>query len=651
MRTLFLMLLLLGAAALACNLVESSVTPTPFAATAPTATATIAAAPASASATPRATVVPSATTTAGFTTYSDEDLGLTFRYPAAWTLDANAGFITVVSSGDLLTADRLDQEGAGMLITAGPDDRLISGTVSLEEALVTAIDQLGFAEEQEIVEGPETTTINGQDAALATVVGRDDAGNLSTLFYVTLIHAEGRAALAAGVTRAEEAGGEVVTDSPFRQTLETIATSIALSRPAGPVVEGNLAYGESGQGTVPEDESSAWTFAATAGEVVDITVEPLDPDLDVTVDVLDGNGDSVLPEGTVDEAFGTETIDRLALEEDGEYTILLQGFAGSAGDYRVTLNEVTATATGEAVVLSLDNTISAEVGTDEVDTYLLTDVISRPVTILVDPDPDFDVVVDLYGPGGGLLDSSDNGFAGQSERLSFTPLGGNVQVRGYAGAAGRYTITLLSGSAEAAGTTLVASNTLQGEEEQAYPFFTTGSQLVTAYVEPEEALDVVVEVWQDDDETLLETVDLSYGAEQVDFSPPEPGNYSFTVYGFEGATGSYTMTIQGTAATIFELAPGDEVAGRLAEGSTLEYLFRLEPGAALTFTAQGEEETDLTLAVEDLDGNVLATADDSSAGGLEILAFTAPPGSGDDPFLLRVEEYGGSAGAFTLLLQ
>jgi|GEM_PF-2179903 len=643
LRTLFLMLLLLSAVALACNFGQSPATPTAFVATEPAPLPTATTPPAD-------TAVPAMPPTSDFTTYTDEDLGLTFRYPAGWTLDAAGGFITVVSREDLLTTDRFDSEGAGILISAGPDDELLGSTASLEEALVAAIEDLGFAEEQEVIEGPTMTTVSGQEAAVATVLGRDGTGTPTTVFYVTLIHSRGRAALAAGVTLPQETGEGDPAASPYRETLETIATSIELIAPAGPVLEGNLAYGESGRGTVPEDGSSAWTFSGVAGERVNITVEPLDPELDVTVDVLNSSGQSILPEGTVDEAFGTESVRRLPLEEDDEYTILLRGFAGSAGDYNLTLNEVTSTAEGEAVILSPENSIAGNVGTDEVDTYLLTEVISRPVTVLVEPDPDFDVVVDLYGPEGDLLASSDAGFEGQSERLSFTAEGGNLQVRGYTGATGGYTITLLQGSSEAAGSTIFVADTLTGEEAHLYPFYSPAGQLVSALVEPEADLDVVVEVWHDEEELLMETVDLSYDVEQVNYAPPVEGNYSLSVYGFEGATGTYTITLQGTAATIFELAPGDQVAGRLAQGTPLEYFFRVAPETTVTFTAEGQGESDVTLVLEDLDGNVLDAVDDTAAGGSETLTFTAPAGA-EDLFLLRIAEYRGETGSFTLLVE
>ena len=173
-------------------------------------------------------------------------------------------------------------------------------------------------------------------------------------------------------------------------------------------------------------------------------------------------------------------------------------------------------------------------------------------------------------------------------------------------------------------------------------------ELVTALVEPEEELDVVVAVWNEDEESLLETTDLSYAEEQVYFLPPAAGNYSLRVYGYEGATGTYALTLQGTAATIFELAPGDQVTGRLPQGEALEYLLRPDPNATITINAEGDAGTDVTLAVEDLDGSLLATVDETGTGEAESLRFDAPAGSAGDAFLLRVEAFSGRAGSFTL---
>ncbi|MFO7538570.1 MAG: hypothetical protein R6X32_10990 [Chloroflexota bacterium] len=162
---------------------------------------------------------------------------------------------------------------------------------------------------------------------------------------------------------------------------------------SGPVA-GDLAYGQMARGRLETAAAlDLWRFSGRAGDLFDVTVRPLPDDLDVLVDVIDPTGLSILPNGAVDEYYDTEYVRGAVLPHDGEYLVLVQGFAGSTGPYEVELG------------LSHDgpyshsrfaaHTLPAGSSRD----YPFTAAAGDLLTIFVNPDFDFDVVVRIFAAG------------------------------------------------------------------------------------------------------------------------------------------------------------------------------------------------------------------------------------------------------------
>ena len=524
--------LLLAGPALACRLVSEGLslpaTPTSF----PTATAP-----------PAATTAPAATQIA-FQDYKNEALGLSFRYPAGWLLDEAEDIPLVASDADALGDDPL---AAGAFVLFLVEDASQLGDGPLVEVLRDLIG--GLYENGEVTSGPEATTVQGQEAATATIdVPQADGSRV--LAILTVVRQRDRAAFMS----AEIAQGDAAL---YRDVVDAILGSVALHEPAEPLLEGELAYGDTVSGEVTGTRGSAWRFAGTAGDVIDVEVTPADEALDVTLDVRRGDGRSILPGGVVDEAFGTEVVEGLELPEDGDYVVVLRGFAGSTGAYSLT------------VVQS-----DGEPATPE-------PVIQESIGL---------VVSDVLGPD---------------------------ELTGHA-----------------------------------FPFYAPAGAGINAQVVPAEGLDVVVEMWNDDDGSLLEIIDLSFDIEQVRFSAPAEGNYSLVVRGFEGQTGEYTITLGGSGSVIFELAVGDEVTGLFDEQANIAFMLGLNPNETVVITSAPDAETDLVLELSDLDGNVLAGADDYFAGGAETLTYSAPPEiEAGTLYFIRVRDFGGrTGGSFTLTI-
>lgn len=640
-RFVLLFSLLAASPALACSFLQDDPEATP-----PPATAE-AAPPATEEAPPTAapdTPTPEVISTADFQQYESESLGLAFRYPEGWILEEGEDFVTAVSDEELLLSDTFDREGAGMIITLRPESEFEGETV--EEALRVAIDEMPYVVSPETVSGPTAITIAGQEAATATVEGVDDASGETLLIYTTVVRGEGQIASAAGITLAPY-------QDRFAPFLSAMAQTIELSEPTGPTVEGSLNYGETVRGNVPLGASSAWTFIGVEGETIDVIAMPVDQSLDLMVDVLDSSGASILDGGPVDEAFGTEEIRQLELPASDEYTVLLNGFAGSSGQYDLTVSEAGVSA--PSATIAIGDRLSDSLGPDELADYAFLSTDGAPVTVVVEPEGDLDVVVEIIHPQDGIIAEEDSSFG--RETISFTPTSGLeylIRVRGFAGAGGDYTISLAESSLTS-GSTIVARDTLPEEHEgHAFPFQAPEGAFATAIIEPDGDFDVVLEVWEDlETDERVDRIDLSYGTEQTEFIVPQTGLYFFNVVGYEGQGGDYSITLNGDQNVVFEIAYDDAVEGVLGDAGSLQYRMRLDAGETAHFTVQSDEELDAVVEILDLDGNLLAETDEGFGGATEEVTFTAPSGIEDDTiFILRVSAFDGSAGgSFTLTVE
>ncbi|MFW6042307.1 MAG: hypothetical protein ACOC9C_01350 [Chloroflexota bacterium] len=638
-RTLFLMPILTLFTALACNFMSQATTPT---AAPPTQR-------------PSATSTPApdepAPTAEDLQTFNDEATGLTFEYPQTWTIDVDGDLITIASSGELLESERFDREGAGVIFMLRSMDEFESQELS--EVLAEIIDAFDFGATDQSIEGPSPATINGQDAAVATVEAVDEETGQAMAFQYTLVQQADRVVVAAAVTLAEYA-------EQYSPALQTVAESIHLQASATPVVqspEGSLEYGETIRGTIAEGQSSSWSFIGVEGETLDITVTPLDEQLDVTVDVTTRSGDSILEQGAVDDAFGTEEIRNVMLPASDEYLVVVSGFARASGEYELRVNEVGAG--GSMPRISLDESVDGTVLQDQVSDFAYTHgAEASTVTVIVQPAGELDVVVEIMGPDGNILAQEDSSYG--REQVTFAAESDTdyrIRVRGFAGEAGNFTLSLSPGglSGDDPGTTITAAASLpeNSESGQDFPFTAAEGDTVYAAVEPDGELDVVVEVWNDDSDELEEQIDQSFGREDAAFVVPETGNYFFKVLGFDGAGGDYTMTMTGPPSVIFELVFGDAVEARFGTSGFIEYAIRLNPNETLNLHAEPDANTDVVLAVLDLEDNIVADADEGFSGEPETVSYTTPSDIADATiYFIRVSDFSGEgAGAFTLSLE
>ena len=127
-----------------------------------------------------------------YSAYSNETMGISFEYPESWALDANALEVNVATDESLFAADTANFNGGAVANISTFPVEVIGADI------VTALNQFaGFvaaSEEAELGREVATLTINGRDAAQATV-------NLAenTTMIVTMIRGDEQVVLIAAV--------------------------------------------------------------------------------------------------------------------------------------------------------------------------------------------------------------------------------------------------------------------------------------------------------------------------------------------------------------------------------------------------------------------------------------------------------------------
>ncbi len=601
---------------------------------------------------PPPTETPMPDLAADFTLFESDEGGYSVKYPGDWVTAGFAGITTLASNEALLDAPDPGEEGGIAIIVSGDAADFTSSDPV--EMMTEAVSEFGLASDAEMTEGPTAVTINGKDGATAVINGTNDNGS-PFIAFVTIIADEARSVIMIAATPAE-------TEADFRPTFEAMANSIEVYEPTAPEVnlptsEGFLLYGDTTTGAVTADGPSTWEFIGLEGEVIDIIVRPLADDFDAILDVLDESGNSIL-EFEIDESFGVEELRGFTLPASGNFFIVISGFADSVGDYELTLAEA-GTLTGAEGVISYGETLSGSVISEDGSTWSFSGTEGDFVDITVVPFNEFDLVVDVLDSSGlSILDESpiDVSFDTEFIRVQRLPSSGQytILITGFKDEDGNseigdYELTLGLSNGGQPGSIIFANATLNAEniEGHAFPFSALAGEVVTFQVDPVFELDVIVEVYNDDTDELLEEADLYTGFEEIVFTVPEDGNYYFQVKRFEETAGDYEATILGADTVIFELAVGDGVIGRFNEDGIIEYLFRGAAGSVLVLTAETDDELDLVLEILDMDDNSLAQVDDEMSGGSETLTYTFET---DQPVFIRVSEFFSEQGQFILLL-
>jgi hypothetical protein len=180
-------------------------------------------------------------------------------------------------------------------------------------------------------------------------------------------------------------------------------------------------------------------------------VQPIGSDLDLVVEIIDGEGNSFL---SVDEVAGggTEVFNFTPPTQAGSYFVVVSDFNGQSGDYVIAL------AGTPAIFFVVDSGKSVAGRVDDTNTssFFIQGIAGRTVTIQVTPDSSLDAIIKMFQDTDILtaldtgvipdpLAQADEFFPGGAETLTFTfPRDGAfiIDVGGFPGAIGTFTMTI-----------------------------------------------------------------------------------------------------------------------------------------------------------------------------------------------------------------
>ncbi|WP_420641355.1 hypothetical protein [Candidatus Leptofilum sp.] len=632
--------------------------------------------------------------TAGFAQFSNATLGLDFSYPDDWAIefDELGSSVDLASSQEVLDSADDNITGAIMnIVLFNRADLEFLATDGLDmsnpaDVLSIFTEQIALAGGDEafelaITQEPVATTINGQEAAVALARATSTTDNEEANVRLSVILGEARAAFIFS-------GTELSSESEYQPILDAIENSIVISTPEGtppigtgdgtgelPVSQGFLLYGDTINSSVDATGPSVWDFVGLEGESVDIIVEP-EGDFDVVVDVLNESGASILPNGEIDASFGTEEVRNLVIPAAGLYYISVRGFADATGNYSLMLVESGEASTtppvtgGEGTPIAYGDFVSGVIdAANPVAAYSFAGSADDIAGAVITPLGGFDVVVDVIDASGNSLLSRERDASFTIENVLFAlPADGvyTIQVYGFDGATGSFDMQL-----GVPFTNVVFANpdTLEADDEGAghsFPFRPLrAGDMVGIYAEPEDGLDIAVQVRKGDEllgaevgiDSSLEGddsergFDVAVGAEEFAMIASEATWYSFRVLNsqdedFGGNIGNYEVTLFGNPEIVFELAYGDFVDARTNPDGLIDYVMSGSIGDSLVINVQSDDDSvDLIIEVLDLDENVLASVDDGFSGEPEDLVYTF---ESEDLVIIRVRDFTGGEGDFIM---
>jgi hypothetical protein len=583
----------------------------------PTATAT-APPPPTATPQPTPTPTPMATPVADVSILYESPQGeFRLTYPTGWASRRSLFFTLFASSEALLDMQGDVGEGGLVIVAAGRTADF--GSSDPVTILETGLLRVSPVQDATFVAGPQPLTIGPQAAAEAELTGTSDTGEPLVAYAVAVVFEE-RALVLAGITAESSA-------ADYMPIFRDIAASVRLAgaengleeieaepEAAAPLnVAGVVEPGQWISGEVGPHEAEAWQLTAVAGQNIDIVVRPA-AGFDAVVDVRDERGQSLLPNGPVDRSFGTERVRQAPIPAGGEAYVVVMGYGASGGAYELYLTPSGVVSGPVAGDLAYGRLVRGRLQT--ADDYELWRFAGRAgdlfdVTVRPLPD-DLDLVVDVIDatglsvlPNGAVDEFYDTEYV----RGAVLPADGEylVMVWGFAGATGPYEVELdLSHNGRYSHSLFAAQPLLPGQAKAHYFTAEAGARL-NAFVNPDFDFDVVVRIFDDEDNQLLE-VDERVGIEILTWTAPAAGDYYVQVTGYEeDVAGGYELVLTADPTVHLTLHPGEWLIGDLAAGQTAVYTIATTARQRLLIRAEPlSQATAPTLRLLAADGSLIA---------------------------------------------
>ena len=208
---------------------------------------------------------------------------------------------------------------------------------------------------------------------------------------------------------------------------------------------GDLIFNQIAQETLRENEAHAWFFTGRAGDTVFITVEPLAPNLDLDIWLLDSNINRLAEQD--DFLAGAPEMIEFELLEDGQYLILVRDFFGEAGRYEISLRANQIAPPDDAGTLNLGTAVSGTLQPNQTVVWYFDADDGDVIDIELTPDDSAaDLLFVVYDPTGAQIWSVDAKQAGETEQVLAYPVMSegrwSIVVREFFGEATSYTLAI-----------------------------------------------------------------------------------------------------------------------------------------------------------------------------------------------------------------
>lgn len=179
---------------------------------------------------------------------------------------------------------------------------------------------------------------------------------------------------------------------------------------------GDLAYGQTRQETLQENEAHAWFFNGHTGDEIMAQITPLDNHLDLDMWLLNPATERLT---AVDELLaGQPEYLAYTLPQDGQYLLLVRDFFGEPGSYEINLTAVPASAPVVVGMLAYGNTVQGALTPEQSVIWQFDGRQGQTIAILLQPGTtQADLRLTLVDPAGNRILEVDQAGAGLPEQV------------------------------------------------------------------------------------------------------------------------------------------------------------------------------------------------------------------------------------------
>lgn len=215
----------------------------------------------------------------------------------------------------------------------------------------------------------------------------------------------------------------------------------------GATHQGDIALGDTVEGTLDEEEAHAYTFS-DGPATVDIVLQGSN-DMDAVLELYDPDNELL---EVADSTFsgGEEVIAAITLDE-GDYTIVVRDYFDDGGDYTLEVREAAEPEpieTDDQGEIDLDEEVSGILDPEQLHGWTFITTSDGDFTITLTCSEDLDGVLAMYDEDGRLIDEVDAGLTGEQELLFAPNLPAGtytIVVRDYYGNGGSYSLLVQEG--------------------------------------------------------------------------------------------------------------------------------------------------------------------------------------------------------------